>query len=318
MLSRLGSLKDTVDGRVRAGRGEEGMSLVETLVTLLVVSVFMGLATGLTIHVLGQTAAQRNTLIGVQQGQQAERTFGQYLRSAQATSLDTSTSGNDLVLATNVGTSGTGSPSGENCNGPTGTAPPSTVIVSCVEGMEAMLCPIPNVTGVDSLEIVFGLPVTVSTAVTTRSGVTQTVTTWTVAPLHECIAGSYAANPVCPVGSSGNACGPSGTLTATSNLPASYSSIRLEQSFDVQSPSAAIFRFYTLSTSTTTGGVSYPVLGSPLSTASVDATPTSVQAVGMTATFEPAPGSHRGLYSDERGTTIQTVAFLRNQESSTE
>lgn len=297
-----------IAARARA-TGDEGMSLVETLVTLLVVSIFMALATGLTIHVLGQTAAQRDTLTGVQQGQQAERTFGQFLRSAQASSLSISSAGNDLVLASNVGTNDTGSSSQENCNGPTGTAPPSTVIVTCVEGMEAMLCPIPNITGVDSLQIVFGLPVTATTA--------NGSTTWSVSPLHECIAGSQAANPVCPIGSSGNQCGPSGTLTAVTSLPASYSGFRLVQSFDVQAPPGPVFNFYTLSTATSGSSV-YPVLSAPLTTASVDATPTEVQAIGLTATFEPAPGSHRGLYSAEQGTTIQTVAFLRNQESTSE
>ncbi|MHB8245178.1 MAG: PulJ/GspJ family protein [Acidimicrobiales bacterium] len=130
-------------GRRRAVRGsplgEDGFTLTEMIVTLLIVSIFVSMATVIMVKVLDQTAGQRATLRGLQEAQIAERTFTQYLRSADNIAWISPT-GNDIVFTSNVGTT--------TSNG---------VISPAVQTIEAQLCPTSN-PKVDALEILFGLP----------------------------------------------------------------------------------------------------------------------------------------------------------------
>lgn len=244
---------------------------------MLILGIFMGMTTLIMFRVLGESAAQRGTLAGVQQAQLAERTFTQDLRSGIANSISISSSGDDLVLAADVGTTTS-----------------SGVVSPDPEGLEAELCPTSNST-IDSLEVIFGLPTT-----TTTSG---NSTTTSVTAIHECIDGPES-SWTCPVSTS---------CTIDKTLP---TGTRLTQAFDIQAPSSPIFSFYTLTT-TLSETETKPEL-SQMDIATANANPTTIQAIGLSATFEPAPGSKVAGYSAELGTQVQTVAFLRNEEGTSE
>ena len=233
-------------------RGDEGFTITELLVTLLIMSIFMAMTTLIVFNVLSESAGQRATLSGVQQAQLAERTFGQYLRSTTAINY-LSASGNDLVFATDVGVTDV-----------SGVINPST------ETVEAELCTTAN-PKVDSLEIIFGLP----------AGSTG---------IQQCLDGT----------------------TPPSSIPAG---VRLVQAFYITPPTAPIFSFYTL---TTSGSNNQPQLSQMTlanAVAAVGSTSTSsIQAVGLNATFLPPPGPKVQGYASELGTAVQTVAFLRNKE----
>lgn len=111
--------------------------------------------------------------------------------------------------------------------------------------------------------------------------------------------------PPTGAGSTGiHTCAQSGSTTTTS-IPAG---IRLVQAFDVQPPKVAgsdIFQYYTLS------GNSLQAMGTSGANGA-QANPNMVQAVGLSMTFMPRPGSSTEGYHAELGTTVQTVSFLRN------
>lgn len=234
-------------------RGDEGFTITELVVTMLILAIFMAMTTLIIVNVLGESAGQRATLSGVQQAQLAERTFGQYLRSTTAINY-ISSDGNDLVFATNVGTTDSN-----------GVVNPST------ETVEAELCTTANAK-VDSLEVIFGLP----------SGSTG---------IQQCLNGS----------------------TPPTSLPAG---VRLVQAFYIQPPTSPIFSFYTLSTSGSNAQPQVSAMALIDAIASVGSTSsTSIQAIGLDATFLPPPGPKVQGYASEIGTVVQTVAFLRNKET---
>ena len=139
--------------------GDDGMTLIEVIVTLALTSIVMALATVIVINVLNETQGEAASIVGVQQAQLAERSFTQYLRSA-VTLL--SVQPNDITFTSYSGTS-----SG----------------VPQLQTIEAQLCPT-TAPYVDSLEVIYGLPQSPTTG-------------WN--GLHECIASNTPTPTTTPV-----------------------------------------------------------------------------------------------------------------------
>ncbi|MHB1510186.1 MAG: PulJ/GspJ family protein [Acidimicrobiales bacterium] len=122
-------------------RNEEGMTLIEVIVTLALTAIVMAMATYIVINVLNETTGEAASIQGVQEAQLAERSFTQYLRSAVSLlSIQT----NDITFTAYSGVKDT-------------TVSSTTIPIPQLQTIEAQLCPTKS-PYVDSLEVIYGLP----------------------------------------------------------------------------------------------------------------------------------------------------------------
>lgn len=138
-VGHYGSVRQRV--RRLRHRNEEGMTLIEVIVTLALTAIVMAMATYIVINVLNETTGEAASIQGVQEAQLAERSFTQYLRSAVSLlSIQT----NDITFTAYSGVTDT-------------TVSSTTIPIPQLQTIEAQLCPTKS-PYVDSLEVIYGLP----------------------------------------------------------------------------------------------------------------------------------------------------------------
>ncbi len=138
------------------------MTLIEVIMTLALTAIVMSMATFIVINVLNETTGEAASIKGIQQAQLAERSFTQYLRSAVAI-LNVQT--NDITFSAYAGTC----PS-TGCSGTTSGNVPQ------LETVEAELCATSSPT-VDTLSVLYGLPLSGSGSTGVHNCNTTTTTT---------------------------------------------------------------------------------------------------------------------------------------------
>jgi prepilin-type N-terminal cleavage/methylation domain-containing protein len=75
--------------RRRSQADDRGFTLIELIVTMSITSVLVAMTSIIIVNVINQTTGEDATVSGVQQAQQAERSFTQYLRSTGVPQLET-------------------------------------------------------------------------------------------------------------------------------------------------------------------------------------------------------------------------------------
>ena len=133
-------------------RQDDGFTVIELSVTMLVFSIVSVLTLTLVTSLVNTSTSVNDTLLGISQASVANRSFTQYLRSITVVNL-VNPNGNTLEFTASVGTGG-GSGTGLNACPGTST-PPAGVEVTCSEDVTATLA-VTQSPLVDELQVTFG------------------------------------------------------------------------------------------------------------------------------------------------------------------